>query len=318
VYVSQDGENLMWLADEPTGTSSLDLKSFQLNAGNYSVFVQAVGKPSLTNKMSAGAAVVIQNQPPVAMLALSPSSGKAPLAVTASSTGSYDPDGNIASTVINFGDGSASVSSTIANHTYSASGNYVVTVTVTDNLGASTNKTANVSVTGSQPFAFTSSDTSATVMAGQTASYNLTLDTKGSGFTGAVSVVCDGAPAGTTCTANPASANFSASNASVPVTITVATTTQARFNPVPREGLPFFFATVLAGLFCGATKRARQMLLAMLAILLLLSMISCGGGASTSTTPAAAPRSPTNATLTVMGASGNQTATATLSLTITH
>lgn len=318
VYVSQDGENLMWLADEPVSANSLDLGPFQLNAGNYTVFVQVVGKPSLTNKISAGAALVIANQPPVAMLSLSQTSGAAPLAVTASSAGSFDPDGTIASTVINFGDGSASVSATSATHTYTAAGNYTVTVTVTDNLGASTQKTASVTVTGSVPFSFTSPNTSATVTAGQTASYNLSLDTKGSGFTGTVSLVCNGAPAGTSCTANPASANFSAGTVSVPVTIIVATTTQANLNPVPVKGFPILFASVFAGLFCGASKRARRMLLASCAGLLLISMISCGGGASSTTSQPVAPRTPTTATLTVAGTSGSQSATASLSLTITH
>ena len=35
VFASQDGANLMWLADVPTTTSSLNLASFGLNAGNY-------------------------------------------------------------------------------------------------------------------------------------------------------------------------------------------------------------------------------------------------------------------------------------------
>ena len=318
VYVSQDGENLMWLADEPVSSSSLDLKPFQLNAGNYTVFVQAIGKPSLANKISAGVPLIIQNQPPVAMLTLSATSGAAPLALTASSAGSFDPDGTIASTAINFGDGSGSVNATSANHSYSTAGNYTVTLTVTDNLGATTSKTASVSVTGSQPFAFTSSSTSATVAAGQAASYNLSLDTKGSGFTGTASLVCSGAPAGTTCSATPASASFNAGNVSVPVTVTVSTTTSARLKPVSLKGFPFLLATVFAGLFCGVNKRARQTGLGIIAILLLLSMISCGGGASTSTTQSAAPRSPTTATLTVTATSSNQTATATLTLTITH
>ncbi|HEY6349278.1 MAG TPA: PKD domain-containing protein, partial [Candidatus Angelobacter sp.] len=145
VYVSQDGENLMWLADEPTGTSSLDLKSFQLNAGNYSVFVQAVGKPSLANKMSAGAAMTIQNQAPVAVLSVSPTGGYGPLTVAASTAGSYDPDGSLSGSAINFGDGTT-VSGTAANHTYAAAGNYTVIATVTDNLGNSSSASAIVTV----------------------------------------------------------------------------------------------------------------------------------------------------------------------------
>jgi len=52
VYASQDGQNLMFLADEATTVTSVDLAQFGLPAGNYTIFVKAVGKPSLTNKMS--------------------------------------------------------------------------------------------------------------------------------------------------------------------------------------------------------------------------------------------------------------------------
>lgn len=52
---------------------------------------------------------------------------------------SYDPDGTIASSTWNFGDGSAAVTSTgtqDVQHTYAADGNYLVTLTVRDNVGA--------------------------------------------------------------------------------------------------------------------------------------------------------------------------------------
>lgn len=63
VYVSQGGQNLMWLADEATTASSLDLAQFGLPAGNYDVFVKAIGKPSLTNKMSNGPQVTLAGGP---------------------------------------------------------------------------------------------------------------------------------------------------------------------------------------------------------------------------------------------------------------
>jgi hypothetical protein len=59
VYASQDGQNLMWLADEATTVTSVDLAQFGLPAGNYTVFVKAVGKPSMTNKMSNGTQVTL-------------------------------------------------------------------------------------------------------------------------------------------------------------------------------------------------------------------------------------------------------------------
>lgn len=146
IYISQDGQNLMWLADAAS-PGSMDLAPFGLNAGNYLVFVKATGKPSLTNKMSAGVQVTIANQPPVALLNVTPLSGAAPLNVTASTVGSSDVDGSIAGTTINFGDGSAIVSAVSASHSYTTAGTFTVTATVTDNLGATASQTAIVNVT---------------------------------------------------------------------------------------------------------------------------------------------------------------------------
>lgn len=150
-FVSQDGENLMWLADAATSVSSLNLAQFNLNSGNYIVYVKAVGKPSLTNKMSAGVQLTVPNLPPVAALSVTPSGGTAPLTVSASSSGSSDPDGSIASTSISFGDGSAAVTSAGATHVYTTAGTYTVTATVTDNLGAIASKSATVVVTSAAP-----------------------------------------------------------------------------------------------------------------------------------------------------------------------
>jgi PKD repeat protein len=155
VFASQDGVNLMWLADAATTTSSLDLATFNLNAGNYTIFVKAVGKPSLTNKISAGVQLTVPNQPPTAALSVSTpvsstsptGSMTAPVTVTASTAGSTDVDGSIVASTINFGDGSAPVSAFSASHTYSLAGTYTITGTVTDNLGASASKSATILVT---------------------------------------------------------------------------------------------------------------------------------------------------------------------------
>jgi hypothetical protein len=52
VYISLDGQNLMPLTDIATGVSSLNLCAFPIPNGEYQLFVQAVGKPSLANQMS--------------------------------------------------------------------------------------------------------------------------------------------------------------------------------------------------------------------------------------------------------------------------
>jgi parallel beta-helix repeat protein len=88
--------------------------------------------------------------PPSAALTVSPSSGSAPLAVTADASGSSDTDATpIASYSFDFGDGSATVGpqpGATASHTYTATGTYTVTVTVTDTGGQSSSATAQISV----------------------------------------------------------------------------------------------------------------------------------------------------------------------------
>ncbi|MFL6436210.1 MAG: alkaline phosphatase family protein [Terriglobales bacterium] len=86
-------------------------------------------------------------QAPTIQLGVNPASGGAPLTVTASTSGSSDPNsgGNIASSWIDFGDGTV-VNATTATHTYNNPGHYTVLATVYDNLGRSsgTSKVVNV------------------------------------------------------------------------------------------------------------------------------------------------------------------------------
>jgi PKD repeat protein len=85
------------------------------------------------------------NQPPKAVIAATPASAYAPATISVSAAGSSDPDGTIARSVINFGDGT-SASGLTASHTFSAAGVYTLTATVTDNSGASATATTSVAV----------------------------------------------------------------------------------------------------------------------------------------------------------------------------
>jgi hypothetical protein len=53
VYVSPDGQNLTELTEVKPGTHSVDLCTLSLPSGNSQMFVQAVGKPSIANRMPA-------------------------------------------------------------------------------------------------------------------------------------------------------------------------------------------------------------------------------------------------------------------------
>ncbi|MEZ4983636.1 MAG: PKD domain-containing protein [Saprospiraceae bacterium] len=91
---------------------------------------------------------VVINQPPVAVAAVTPSAGDAPLAVSFSAVGSFDPDGDAVTYRWNFGDGSATVEGITANHTYTTGGGqYFPSLTVVDSQGAEGTFYLTVSVT---------------------------------------------------------------------------------------------------------------------------------------------------------------------------
>ncbi len=151
VFISQDGTNLMPIADVPAGTHTLDLSIFGFDPGSYTMYVKAVGKPSLKNQMSPAISFGVADQPPVATLSVAPASGTAPLTVTASLAASSDPDGSIAAYSIDFGDGTVA-SVVTASHTYTAAGTYTIRGTVTDNAGLTAASATNVNVQPSGPY----------------------------------------------------------------------------------------------------------------------------------------------------------------------
>lgn len=51
-YISTDGQNLMSLGNVSVGTSSVNLCNYSLANGSYTSYVQAVGRPSITNQIS--------------------------------------------------------------------------------------------------------------------------------------------------------------------------------------------------------------------------------------------------------------------------
>jgi hypothetical protein len=58
-YVSVDGQNLMSIGEFVPGTGSVNLCSYSISDGSYTLFVQAIGKPSMTNRMSAGVTATV-------------------------------------------------------------------------------------------------------------------------------------------------------------------------------------------------------------------------------------------------------------------
>ncbi len=151
VYISTDGQNLMALATAIAGIHALDLAPFGLASGNYTLYVKAVGKPSLLNHISGPVTYSVNlppPPPPVAKLSITPTQGVAPVNVNASTAGSSAPAGSIVSTSIDFGDGTVVTvaADAAASHLYANPGSYAIRTTVTDNLGATSTVSAGASV----------------------------------------------------------------------------------------------------------------------------------------------------------------------------
>lgn len=100
-------------------------------------------------------AALLSNIAPTATFTASASTATVNQAVNFNPSGSTDSDGNIVTYAWNYGDGQSSSlnSSVIVSHAFGSVGTYVVTLTVTDNLGA-TNATSK-SVTVSAPVGLT-------------------------------------------------------------------------------------------------------------------------------------------------------------------
>jgi hypothetical protein len=166
----------------------------------------------------------------------------------------------------------------------------------------------------SSPFAFDpapNSSLSQTVKSGQTATYNLLLSSEG--ITGNVALTCSGAPAGSTCKVNPASAVLANGSSVVPITVTVTTTAVARNQRLPFRTIPFAVAGVIAALSFATSKRRRSLFLMLFAFGLIAAVSACGGKSTNTTTVV---QGPTSAILTLTGNSNGSTSAVQLQLTI--
>ncbi|HEV2495377.1 MAG TPA: FG-GAP-like repeat-containing protein [Terriglobia bacterium] len=148
------------------------------------------------------------------------------------------------------------------------------------------------------------SSTSATVTAGQSASYSLNVVPAG-GFNSTVTLACSGAPPAATCSILPASVTPSAS-AAAPVTVSVGTAMRSMLTPRPRgelrgpgdlRGLPltaWWITLAIVAMLVSFRLRDRRRVWAVaarLAIVLATMVVlwtACGGGGSmnSSGTPA--------------------------------
>ena len=89
---------------------------------------------------------IVSQPPPIASFTATPTNGEAPLTVDFDATASSDPNGSIVSYNWDYDDGSIFGLGTVTSHEYTFPGSYTVTLTVTDNEGATASATTPVIV----------------------------------------------------------------------------------------------------------------------------------------------------------------------------
>ena len=218
-----------------------------------------------------------------------------------------------------------------------ATGNRSAVIAIADNVsgspqsvsltGMGTDFSLTAAVGGNCP-AGGSCSTSATVSAGQPATYNLQVSQL-SGFSGVVTLSCNGAPGASTCSVSPASVPPSGS-ANWAFAVTVSNTANVAVLPWPefplnpplpvsRIALPLFLILLMMLFWSKEFPKQRCVaahLSALAAALLIVLMMSsgCAGRGSS----AVNNQPPTNAMLTITGTSGSVKHQLNLSLTVNH
>ena len=172
--------------------------------------------------------------------------------------------------------------------------NQTITVTAGGSGVSSALATFSLTVNPAPAFSLAVSPASASVTAGQSASYTLSVTPVG-GFNQQVALSCTGAPSEATCSVSPSSVTLDGADLAKP-TVTVTTTadslaTRGR-RPLPPPTTPAvpwvawpFLLAVLASLASGRGRRVRFRLAVLAAAMcLILGWAACGGGGSVSTT----------------------------------
>ncbi|NND72403.1 MAG: PKD domain-containing protein [Rhodothermales bacterium] len=126
-----------WTFGDGSSATGVSASHEYSQAGTFSVVLTVTDDDGATASETRTVSVLEpNNQPPAAAFSASTSTGVIPLLVTFDASSSTDPDGSIATYTWNFGDGSAATGVSTSK-TYTVAGSYIVTLTVTDDDGAS-------------------------------------------------------------------------------------------------------------------------------------------------------------------------------------
>jgi PKD repeat protein len=181
VATLRDGAGNVLATSNPIDSLPATLTATLSVPGTYFVTVDGIGKGdplgtgytdygSVGQYTISGTAQASTQQPPLAVISATPTSGTAPLSVNFSAAGSADADGSIVSYTWNFGDGSSQTGTTTTQYIYNSPGTYNATLTVTDNAGLTSTKA--VTITAGAPVSVTTMSVTNIAMSLRTYSRN--------------------------------------------------------------------------------------------------------------------------------------------------
>ena len=338
VITFQDGSTTL-------GTSALNgsaiatLATSSLAAGTHSIMAVYGGDTNNVGSTSAALMQTVQQPtlPTTTILASSanPSTSGSPVTFTATvtTTGPIAPTG-----VITFQDGSTTLGTGTLNGgvtTFTTTALALGQLSITAVYGGDANNAGSISaalteMVNAADFVLTSSSTNATVTAGQSGTFTLTVTPQGS-FTSPISFSCAGLPTLAGCGFSPASVTPNSSTVTTTLTITTSAHAAARaavLTPAPvghRPGPLYATWLVLPAILLGTARRSttnRRKLLSYCLVFLLvggcLLQVACGGGSmggsggggGTGGTPAG------TYTVNVTGAAGSAQQTMAVTLTV--
>jgi len=208
--------------------------------------------------------------------------------------------------------------------TPTATGTRSGSVTITDTAPGSPH-TVTLSGTGTTAptpdFAVSFTPASATINAGQSATFTMTVSAAG-GFNQAVALSCSGAPSGSACNISPSSINPNGSTATAQVTVSSTARAGAVPPGSPRWPVMLILSLLLLGLaaflaYLPARRRSPRIRLAIAIPAFALLMISLGCGSTGGNTVSnggggGTPAGSYNLTITATGGGQNHTSTITV------
>ncbi len=277
-----------WSVDGATGgtasagtISAAGLYTAPSTAGNHTVTAtsNADGKAAASAQVSVTASLAIS--PSAATVHAGTSQTFRAMVNGSSASVSWAVDGTAG--------GSASAGTITASGVYTApssTGQHTVSATL---QGSSQTASAQVSVLPPADFSLALTPANATINAGSSAKFALTISP--SGYAGSVAFSCSGAPQGSTCSVSPTSTTLDGTNpASATITLTTTARTVALAAPLKTRLTTMLAAFVLPlVLVTPAARRKHRLAALLLAVTLAFTLAACGGGGASSSTPGPPP-----------------------------